>query len=104
MTWPEALGAKNSPSLKFIHKEQRQELKEAFELFDTQKTNYIDYSELKVILKALGFSNMKKQDVARLAREYDPDEKGKIEYTDYLDLSELKSDSEICWARSTRWN
>ncbi len=42
---------------------------------------------------------MKKQDVARLAREYDPDDKGKIEYTDYIELSELNSDQEVRRAR-----
>lgn len=31
-----------------ITEEQRQEIKEAFELFDTDKDGYIDYHELKV--------------------------------------------------------
>ena len=35
--------------------EQRQEIKEAFELFDTDKTGTIDYHELKVAMRALGF-------------------------------------------------
>jgi hypothetical protein len=48
-----------------------------------------------VILKALGFANAKKQEVARLAKVYDPDETGKIEYTDYIDLSRFISDPEV---------
>ena len=64
-------------------------------MFDSQKTNFIDFSELKVIMKALGFTGLKKQDVVRLAQEYDPDEKGKIEYNDFIDLSKLKSDPKI---------
>ena len=35
--------------------EQKQEIKEAFELFDTDKTGTIDYHELKVCMRALGF-------------------------------------------------
>ena len=35
--------------------EQKQEIKEAFELFDTDKTGTIDYHELKVAMRALGF-------------------------------------------------
>merc|ERR1712226_1700771 len=41
--------------------EQRQEIKEAFELFDTDKTGTIDYHELKVAMRALGF-DVKKQE------------------------------------------
>jgi hypothetical protein len=52
-----------------------------------------------VILKALGFANAKKQEVARLAKVYDPDETGKIEYTDYIDLSRFISDPEVLRAR-----
>ena len=38
-----------------LSEEQRQEIKEAFELFDTDKTGTIDYHELKVAMRALGF-------------------------------------------------
>ena len=50
--------------------EQKQEIKEAFDLFDTDKTNTIDYHELKVAMRALGF-DVKKQEVLGLMREYD---------------------------------
>ena len=66
--------------------EQKQEIKEAFDLFDTEKSGSIDYHELKVTLRALGF-DVKKADVLKLMREYDPDESGKIEYSDFVDLS-----------------
>ncbi len=35
--------------------EQKQEIKEAFELFDTDKDGAVDYHELKVAMRALGF-------------------------------------------------
>ncbi|OCK77196.1 EF-hand [Lepidopterella palustris CBS 459.81] len=38
-----------------LSEEQREEINEAFALFDLDKDNYIDYHELKVAMKALGF-------------------------------------------------
>ena len=55
--------------------EQKQEIKEAFELFDTDKTGTIDYHELKVAMRALGF-DVKKQEVLGIMREYDRDGAG----------------------------
>lgn len=55
--------------------EQKQEIKEAFDLFDTDKTGTIDYHELKVAMRALGF-DVKKQEVHGLMREYDRDGAG----------------------------
>lgn len=72
--------------------EQKQEIKEAFDLFDTEKTGSIDYHELKVTLRALGF-DVKKADVLKLMREYDPEESGKIQYSDFVDLSRPPSDT-----------
>ena len=43
--------------------EEKQELKEAFDLFDADKTGTIDYHELEVCMKALGFEDTTRQDV-----------------------------------------
>ena len=69
-----------------LSEDQRQEVKEAFDLFDTERNGFIDYHELKVILRALGFE-AKKADILSTLREYDTEETGKIEFTDFLDLS-----------------
>lgn len=69
-----------------LTEDQKQEVKEAFDLFDTEKTGSIDYHELKVTLRALGF-DVKKTEVLKLMREYDREESGRIEYGDFLDLS-----------------
>jgi centrin-3 len=58
-----------------LTEEQKQEIKEAFDLFDTDKTGTIDYHELKVAMRALGF-DVKKQEVLGLMREYDRDGAG----------------------------
>jgi len=50
--------AANMPNKRRRHEltdEQKQEIKEAFDLFDTDKTGTIDYHELKVAMRALGF-------------------------------------------------
>lgn len=52
--------------------EQRAEVSEAFDLFDTNKDGKLDYYELKVALRALGFE-VKKQEVQRILKEFDQD-------------------------------
>ena len=49
-----ATGAKKRQRAE-LSDEQKQEIKEAFDLFDTDKTGTIDYHELKVAMRALGF-------------------------------------------------
>lgn len=77
-----------------IYKDQKQEIKEAFDLFDTDKTGTIDYHELKVTMRALGF-DVKKNEVLQLMREYDRDEKGRLEYPDFVEISILFFNFEI---------
>src|SRR5574343_1485879 len=72
-----------------LTEEQRQELKEAFDLFDTDHTGAIDYHELKVAMRALGF-DVKKADVVALIREYDHEGTGRVEYADFLEIMTKK--------------
>jgi len=69
--------------------EQKQEIKEAFDLFDTDKSGSIDYHELKVAMRALGF-DVKKAEVLKLMKEYDRKETGQIEYADFVDIMTQK--------------
>lgn len=66
--------------------EQRQEIKEAFELFDTDKDGAIDYHELKVAMRALGF-DMKKAEVLKILRDNDHKGEGVMEWEDFLRVS-----------------
>ncbi|CAH1251492.1 CETN3 [Branchiostoma lanceolatum] len=68
-----------------LTEEQKQEIKEAFELFDTDKDHAIDYHELKVAMRALGF-DVKKADVLKILRDYDREATGKISYEDFLEV------------------
>jgi len=72
-----------------ITEEQKQEIKEAFDLFDTDKSGSIDYHELKVAMRALGF-DVKKQELANIMKEYDRAETGQIEYADFAELMSQK--------------
>ena len=58
-------------------------------MFDTDKTGTIDYHELKVAMRALGF-DVKKQEVLALMRDYDRDGVGQIEYHDFLEIMTTK--------------
>ena len=73
----------------FGSEEQKQECHDAFELFDTEKTGRIDYHELKVAMRALGF-DVKKQEVLAIMRDYDRDGAGQIEYPDFLEIMTTK--------------
>jgi centrin-3 len=52
-------------ALSDLSEEQREEISEAFNLFDLDKDGYIDYHELKVAMKALGF-DLPKQEILGL--------------------------------------
>ena len=91
--------------------EQKQEIQEAFNLFDTDKDQHIDYHELKVkiillyhyllaercvlfriyffgqvAMRALGF-DVKKADVLKVLKDYDRDGTGKISFQDFSEVS-----------------
>lgn len=55
-----------------LTEDQRQEIKEAFDLFDTDKNGAIDAHEMKVAMRALGFE-VKKDEVLRILDEHGDD-------------------------------
>ncbi|GME97701.1 unnamed protein product [[Candida] boidinii] len=62
--------------------EQKQEIREAFSLFDMNNDGFLDYHELKVALRALGFE-MSKREVIGVIEEYDTDNRRLISYDDF---------------------
>ena len=72
-----------------LTEEQKQEIKEAFDLFDTEMQGKIDAKELKVAMSALGF-NLKKEEIRKILSDYDKENTGQIEYQDFLDLMTIK--------------
>ena len=72
-----------------LTEEEKVEIKEAFDLFDTARRGSIDYHELKVCLRALGFP-VKKPEVLKLVRDADINNTGRIEYDDFVDIMKKK--------------
>lgn len=66
--------------------EQKQEIKEAFELFDTDKDGCVDYHELRVAMRALGF-DLKKAEVLKILRDYDKSGHNLMEFEDFAKIS-----------------
>jgi len=65
--------------------EQKTEIKEAFDLFDTDGSGSIDAKELKVAMRALGFEP-KKEEIQKMISDVDDDGSGSIEYAEFLKM------------------
>jgi centrin-3 len=68
-----------------LTEDQKAEIREAFDLFDSNKTGCVDYRELKVSMRALGF-DVKKAEVMELMKKYDRNETGSIQWEDYFEI------------------
>ncbi|QLQ81405.1 hypothetical protein HG537_0F01660 [Torulaspora globosa] len=62
--------------------EQKQEIYEAFSLFDMNNDGYLDYHELKVAMRALGF-DLPKKEILDLIDQYDRDGRRLMQYEDF---------------------
>ncbi len=69
--------------------EQKQEIREAFDLFDTDGSGTIDVKELKVAMRALGFEP-KKDEVKKMIMEVDKNGSGSIDFNEFLELMASK--------------
>ena len=72
-----------------LTEEEKLEIKEAFDLFDTDGSGVIDAKELKVAMRALGFEP-KKEEVRKLIAEVDKDGSGTIDFSEFLDMMTSK--------------
>ncbi|RLV83222.1 Cell division control protein 31 [Meyerozyma sp. JA9] len=63
--------------------EQKQEIREAFSLFDMNNDGCLDYHELKVAFRALGF-DLSKREVLDIIHEYDTDDRNLITYENFF--------------------
>ena len=64
---------------------QMQELREAFDLFDTDGSGTIDTKELQVALRALGFDS-KKEKVRKMIADIDLDGSGTIDFDEFVEM------------------
>ncbi|KNE65459.1 hypothetical protein AMAG_11082 [Allomyces macrogynus ATCC 38327] len=68
---------------KALTDDQRAEVREAFELFDTDKDGILDYHEVKVAMRALGF-DVKKAEVLKLLRDAGGNGAMTLAYADFV--------------------
>ena len=64
---------------------QMQELREAFDLFDTDGSGMIETKELQVALRALGFDS-KKDKVRKMIADIDLDGSGTIDFNEFVEM------------------
>jgi centrin-1 len=76
-----------------LTEQQKTEVKEAFDLFDTDGSGVIEAKELKVALRALGFEPQK-DEIKRLINEVggpgERDATGTIDFKEFLEIMTLK--------------
>jgi len=72
-----------------LTEEQKQEIKEAFDLFDSDGSGTIDAKELKVAMRALGFEP-KKEEIKKMISDIDKDGSGTIDFNEFLELMTAK--------------
>merc|ERR1712070_427528 len=72
-----------------LTEEQKQEIREAFDLFDTDGSGTIDAKELKVAMRALGFEP-KKEEIKKLISDIDKDGSGTIDFNEFLEMMTAK--------------
>jgi centrin-1 len=76
---------KNRNSTQGLTDEQKQEIREAFDLFDTDGSGSIDAVELKVAMRALGFES-KSEDIRKMLEKIDEDRSGVIEFDEFVKM------------------
>ena len=74
---------KNKTNKPDLSESQRQEIKDAFDLFDTSGSGTIEPKELKVALRALGFEPSR-DDITNLVAAVDKDHSGTIDFHEFL--------------------
>lgn len=72
-----------------LTEEQKQEIREAFDLFDADGSGTIDVKELKVAMRALGFEP-KKEEIKKMISDIDKEGAGTIDFNDFLTLMSQK--------------
>eukprot|EP00906_Rhabdomonas_costata_P038231 RCo053966 len=76
---------KKKPGRPELTEEQKQEIREAFELFDTDRNGLIDAHEMKVAMRALGF-DVRKEEVLKLMEDVDRENPGQIAMQEFTEI------------------
>merc|ERR1712216_606380 len=71
--------------LKNLTDEQKNELRDAFDLFDTDGSGAVDFTELHTAMKALGFEP-KKEEIAKMVKEMDKDGDATVDFAEFCKM------------------
>ena len=80
---------KKNPYKQELSDAQKNEIKEAFDMFDTAGMGVIEDKELKVALRALGFTPTK-DEIKSLISQSDKDNSMRVDFQQFLDILILK--------------
>ena len=69
----------------FCRSPSSQELREAFNLFDTDGSGSIDIKELKAAMRALGFT-VKKAEIRQMIQDIDKDDSGTVDFDEFVEM------------------
>lgn len=72
-----------------LTEEQKNDIREAFDLFDTEGTGQMDAKELKVALRALGIEPQK-EEIKKMISSIDKDDTGTIDFTGFQEIMTQK--------------
>ena len=68
-----------------LSENQIEELRAAFELFDTDGSGAIDYSELKAAMRSLGLET-KKEELRKMIADIDANDSCQIEFPEFVEM------------------
>jgi centrin-3 len=68
-----------------LTEDQRLEIKEAFDIFDSDKSGSIDRHELRVAMRAMGF-DVSKNEILEIMEAKDPDNTGSIKFQAFQEV------------------
>ena len=84
-----------------VTEEQRQEIREAFDLFDADASGTIDAGELKTAMRALGFEP-DDAEIETLIASVDTDASGTISFDEFLEMMTSKIEAKDMMAEVTK--
>lgn len=69
----------------YLSRDQILEIQEAFDIFDTDKSGYIDRHELRVAFQTMGF-DVQKDEIIAIMNKYDPEKNGGLDYPSFYEV------------------
>jgi centrin-1 len=88
-TKPTALSTTSKPAVPKrkidLSEKHKKEIREAFDIFDSEGAGAIDFVAVKVALRALGFEPTK-EEFKNIILEVDQDSSGTIDFSEFLEL------------------